>query len=44
MPAFRAVYLHSKSEEMREIERQIREHHVGGFISVWQETSTRPQC
>jgi beta-glucosidase-like glycosyl hydrolase/CubicO group peptidase (beta-lactamase class C family) len=32
MPAFRAVYLHSKSEEMREIERQIREHHVGGFI------------
>jgi beta-N-acetylhexosaminidase len=32
MPAFRAVYLHSESEEMREIERQIREHHVGGFI------------
>ena len=32
MPAFRAVYLHSKSEEMREIDRQIRENHVGGFI------------
>jgi beta-glucosidase-like glycosyl hydrolase/CubicO group peptidase (beta-lactamase class C family) len=32
MPAFRAVYLHSKSEEMREIERQIHQHHVGGFI------------
>jgi beta-N-acetylhexosaminidase len=32
MPAFRAVYLHSKSEEMREIERQIQENHVGGFI------------
>jgi beta-N-acetylhexosaminidase len=32
MPAFRAAYLHSKSEEMREIDRQIREHHVGGFI------------
>jgi len=32
MPAFRAVYLHSKSEEMREIERQIHENHVGGFI------------
>src|SRR5689334_16366710 len=29
MPAFRAVYLHSKSEEMREIERQIHENHVG---------------
>jgi hypothetical protein len=32
MPAIRAVYLHSKSEEMQEIERQIRENHVGGFI------------
>src|SRR5262245_55043666 len=32
MPAFRAVYLHSKSGEMREIERQIHEMHVGGFI------------
>src|SRR5262245_10896713 len=32
MPAFRAVYLHSKSEEMREIERLIRDTHVGGFI------------
>jgi len=32
MPAFRAQYLHSHSEEMREIERQIRENHVGGFI------------
>jgi beta-N-acetylhexosaminidase len=32
MPALRAVYLHSKSEEMREIEQQIRENHVGGFI------------
>src|SRR5512145_3030811 len=32
MPALRAVYLHSKSEEMREIERQIRQNHVGGFI------------
>ena len=32
MPAFRAVYLHSKGEEMREIERQIDENHVGGFI------------
>jgi beta-N-acetylhexosaminidase len=32
MPAFRAVYLHSKSEEMWEIERLIHETHVGGFI------------
>jgi beta-N-acetylhexosaminidase len=32
MPAFRAVYLHSNSEEMREIQRQIRQNHAGGFI------------
>src|SRR5262245_44225578 len=32
MPAFRAIYLHSKSVEMQEIERQIRDIHVGGFI------------
>ena len=32
MPALRAVYLHSKSEEMQEIDRQIRQNHVGGFI------------
>ena len=32
VPAFRAAYLHSKSDEMREIERQVRENHVGGFI------------
>jgi beta-glucosidase-like glycosyl hydrolase/CubicO group peptidase (beta-lactamase class C family) len=32
LPALRAVFLHSKSEEMQEIERQIRENRVGGFI------------
>lgn len=32
MPAFRAVYLHSRSGEFREIGRQLKENHVGGFI------------
>jgi beta-N-acetylhexosaminidase len=32
MPAFRAVYLHSNSFEFREIERQLRENHVGGYV------------
>lgn len=32
MPALRAQYLSSKGSEMREIERQIRANHVGGFI------------
>ena len=32
MPAFRAVYLHSDSPEFREIERQLKENQVGGYI------------
>jgi beta-N-acetylhexosaminidase len=32
MPAFRAVYLHSGSLEFREIERQLNENHVGGYV------------
>src|SRR5439155_7431530 len=32
MPAFRGTYLNSQSAEFKEIERQIRKNHVGGFI------------
>jgi beta-glucosidase-like glycosyl hydrolase/CubicO group peptidase (beta-lactamase class C family) len=32
MPAFRGLYFHNSSPEFEEIERQIRETHVGGFI------------
>src|SRR3974377_1767049 len=32
MPAFRGIYLHDVSPGFLEIERQIRDNHVGGFI------------
>jgi hypothetical protein len=32
MPAFRGIYLHDSSPGFLEIERQIRDNHVGGFI------------
>ena len=32
MPAFRGIYLHDSSPGFLEIEKQIRDNHVGGFI------------
>jgi beta-N-acetylhexosaminidase len=32
MPAFQGVYLSSESPEFKEIQRQIQQNHVGGFI------------